>query len=95
MKLLMDGEILKYAVRWNDRAMPCRRPKPRAPRDILVSIANGSCGRTAAAADRVEQRGFAGAVSARSAVKRAIAADLEIDLRQRPDRSIATDSFSI
>ncbi len=81
MKLLMDGEILEHA-RALERARHALPAPPgyRAPRDVLVAIANGSCGRTATAADRVEERGFSGAVWSDHAVKHAIATDLEIDL---------------
>src|SRR4030088_3015166 len=70
MKLLMDGEILEYAgaLERARHALPAP-PGHRAPRDILVAIANGSRDRTGAAAPRVEQRGFSGAVRAAHAVK--------------------------
>src|SRR5258708_22858759 len=81
VKLLVDGEILEYAgaLERPRHALPAP-PGHRAPRDILVAIANRSRGRTAPAADRVEQRGFSGAVWSDHAVKHAIATDLEIDL---------------
>src|SRR6202790_2610671 len=57
VKLLVDGEILEYAsaLERSRHALPAP-PGHRAPRDILVAIANRSRGRTAAAAYRVEQR---------------------------------------
>ena len=61
MKLFMHGEILEDAgaLERARHALPAP-PGHRAPRDILVTIANGSRDRTATAAHRVEQRGFAG-----------------------------------
>src|ERR1700730_17508906 len=77
MKLLIDGEILEHAgALERSRHALAAPPGHRAPRDILVAIANRSRGRTAAAAYRVEQRGFSGAVWSDHAVKCAIAADL-------------------
>ena len=90
MKLLMDGEILEYAgaLERARHALPAP-PGHRAPRDILVAIANGSRDRTAAATHRVEQRGFAGTVRSDHTVKDAVAKDFQIDVRQGADRSIA------
>jgi hypothetical protein len=94
VKLLVDREILKDAgaLKRSRHALPAP-PGHRAPRDVLVPVADDSRGRTAAAANRIDQCGFSGSVRSDYAVKHAVAADFKIDLGQRPDRTIAHRQF--